>query len=163
MAETIARANGWLSGVVWGPAGLLLLALTGAWLTMRTGFFQFVRLRHWLGCTLGAIFTDRAITAHTGRDEGAISQFQSMCTALAATIGTGNIVGVATAILSGGPGAVFWMWVMALLGTMTAYAEELFTTWPRAWGPNPAAGLWAGGWRPSLPSFVCWRPSASGT
>lgn len=142
MAETIARANGWLSGVVWGPAGLLLLALTGAWLTMRTGFFQFVRLRHWLGCTLGAIFTDRAITAHTGRDEGAISQFQSMCTALAATIGTGNIVGVATAILSGGPGAVFWMWVMALLGTMTAYAEELLGIYYRR---RDAKGQWIGG------------------
>ena len=142
MAESIARANGWLSGVVWGPAGLLLLALTGAWLTMRTGFFQFVRLRHWLGCTLGAIFTDRAITAHTGRDEGAISQFQSMCTALAATIGTGNIVGVATAILSGGPGAVFWMWVMALLGTMTAYAEELLGIYYRR---RDAKGQWIGG------------------
>ena len=75
--------------------------------------------------SIGAIFTNRDITAHTEKDDKAISQFQSLCTALAATIGTGNIVGVATAILSGGPGAIFWMWAMAILGMMTNYSENV--------------------------------------
>ena len=72
----------------------------------------------------------------------AISQFQSLCTALAATIGTGNIVGVAAAILAGGPGAVFWMWVMALLGMMTSYAENVLGICYRR---RDAAGRWCGG------------------
>ena len=144
MTELISRANAAVNGVVWGLPGLGLLALAGAWLTLRTGFFQFVRLRHWLGCTLGAIFTDRSVTAHgpaEGQD-GAVSQFQSLCMALAATIGTGNIVGVAAAILSGGPGAVFWMWVMALLGAMTSFAENVLGVFYRRRTP---AGEWTGG------------------
>ena len=90
--------------------------------------------------TIGAIFLDRNVTAHT--DDEAISQFQSLCTALAATIGTGNIVGVAAAILAGGPGAVFWMWVMALLGMMTSYAENVLGICYRR---RDAAGRWCGG------------------
>ena len=71
-----------------------------------------------------------------------ISQFQSLCTALASTIGTGNLVGVATAVLSGGAGAVFWMWVMALLGMMTSYAENVLGIYYRRKDP---AGGWRGG------------------
>lgn len=105
-----------LNGIVWGPMGLGLLFGTGLLLTVRTGGFQLRRWGYWMRHTFGAILTDRSVTAHTAREEQAISQFQSLCTALASTIGTGNLVGVATAILSGGAGAVFWMWVMALLG-----------------------------------------------
>ncbi|MFR9067695.1 MAG: alanine:cation symporter family protein [Faecalibacterium prausnitzii] len=76
------------------------------------------------------------------REEQAISQFQSLCTALASTIGTGNLVGVSTAILSGGAGAVFWMWVMALLGMMTSYAENVLGIYYRRKDP---AGGWRGG------------------
>ena len=72
----------------------------------------------------------------------AISQFQSMCTALAGTIGTGNIVGVATAIVSGGPGAIFWMWVMALLGMMTSFAENVLGVYYRR---KNEKGEWNGG------------------
>ena len=102
-----------LNGIVWGPMGLGLLFGTGLLLTVRTGGFQLRRWGYWMRHTLGAILTDRSVTAHTAREEQAISQFQSLCTALASTIGTGNLVGVATAILSGGAGAVFWMWVPA--------------------------------------------------
>ena len=118
MWESLARVNAVVGGVVWGPVGLALLFGTGCLLTVRTGFFQLRYFGYWMRHTIGAIFLDRNVTAHT--DDEAISQFQSLCTALAATIGTGNIVGVAAAILAGGPGAVFWMRVMALLGMMTS-------------------------------------------
>ena len=75
-----------------GPFGLALLFCTGLWLSIRTGFFQFRRMGYWLRHTIGAIFTNKDVTAHTSKEDMAISQFQSMCTALAGTIGTGNIV-----------------------------------------------------------------------
>ena len=140
MWENLARVNAVVSGVVWGPVGLALLFGTGCLLTVRTGFFQLRYFGYWMRHTIGAIFLDRNVTAHT--DDEAISQFQSLCTALAATIGTGNIVGVAAAILAGGPGAVFWMWVMALLGMMTSYAENVLGICYRR---RDAAGKWCGG------------------
>ena len=140
MWESLARVNAVVSGVVWGPVGLALLFGTGCLLTVRTGFFQLRYFGYWMRHTIGAIFLDRNVTAHT--DDEAISQFQSLCTALAATIGTGNIVGVAAAILAGGPGAVFWMWVMALLGMMTSYAENVLGICYRR---RDAAGRWCGG------------------
>ena len=124
MVDIVTRVNNVVNGFVWGPFGLALLLCTGLWLSVRTGFFQFRRMGYWLKHTIGAIFTNKDVTAHTSKEDMAISQFQSMCTALAGTIGTGNIVGVATAIVSGGPGAIFWMWVMALLGMMTSFAEN---------------------------------------
>ena len=142
MLETIIAVNGAVNGVVWGPLGLALLFGAGVMLSVRTGFFQLVHFRYWMRQTIGAIFTDRSVTAHTGTDDQAISQFQSLCTALAATIGTGNIVGVATAILSGGPGAVFWMWVMALLGMMTSFSENVLGIFYRH---KNEEGAWQGG------------------
>ena len=142
MWESLARVNAVVGGVVWGPVGLTLLFGTGCLLTVRTGFFQFGHFRYWLRNTIGAIFTDRDITAHTEKNDKAISQFQSLCTALAATIGTGNIVGVATAILSGGPGAIFWMWAMAILGMMTNYSENVLGIFYRR---KNADGEWSGG------------------
>ena len=140
MWESLARVNAVVGGVVWGPVGLALLFGTGCLLTVRTGFFQLRYFGYWMRHTIGAIFLDRNVTAHT--DDEAISQFQSLCTALAATIGTGNIVGVAAAILAGGPGAVFWLWVMALLGMMTSYAENVLGICYRR---RDAAGRWCGG------------------
>ena len=96
MWESLARVNAVVGGVVWGPVGLTLLFGTGCLLTVRTGFFQLRYFGYWMRHTIGAIFLDRNVTAHT--DDEAISQFQSLCTALAATIGTGNIVGVAAAL-----------------------------------------------------------------
>ena len=97
---------------------------------------------YWLRHTIGAIFTNKDVTAHTSKEDMAISQFQSMCTALAGTIGTGNIVGVATAIVSGGPGAIFWMWVMALLGMMTSFSENVLGVYYRR---KNEKGEWSGG------------------
>ena len=142
MPEGFLRGIEAVNGIVWGPLGLGLLFGTGLLLTVRTGGFQLRRWGYWMRHTLGAILTDRSVTAHTAREEQAISQFQSLCTALASTIGTGNLVGVATAILSGGAGAVFWMWVMALLGMMTSYAENVLGIYYRRKDP---AGGWRGG------------------
>ena len=104
MPEGFMRGIEVVNGIVWGPMGLGLLFGTGLLLTVRTGGFQLRRWGYWMQHTLGAILTDQSVTAHTAREEQAISQFQSLCTALASTIGTGNLVGVATAILSGGAG-----------------------------------------------------------
>ena len=142
MPERFMRGIEALNGIVWGPMGLGLLFGTGLLLTVRTGGFQLRRWGYWMRHTLGAILTDRSVTAHTAREEQAISQFQSLCTALASTIGTGNLVGVSTAILSGGAGAVFWMWVMALLGMMTSFAENVLGVYYRR---KNEKGEWSGG------------------
>ncbi len=142
MMDWIANVNGVVNGVVWGPFGLALLFCTGLWITLRTGFFQVRRIGYWMKHTVGAIFTNKDVTAHTDKEDKAISQFQSVCTALAGTIGTGNIVGVATAIISGGPGAIFWMWVMAVLGMMTSFAENVLGVYYRRKNDK---GEWSGG------------------
>ena len=115
--EGLLRFNEWLSGVVWGWPMLLLLTLAGVTFTLRTRFVQLRRFGDMLRLTLGA-FTRRKNTA-----PGEVSPLQAMTTALAATVGTGNIAGVAGAIALGGPGAVFWMWVSAFLGMATKYVE----------------------------------------
>ncbi|WP_303977391.1 alanine:cation symporter family protein, partial [Streptococcus danieliae] len=99
---------------VWGPPLLILLVGTGIFLSFRLGLLQVLQLPH----ALKLIFK-----ADDKEGEGDISSFAALSTALAATIGTGNIVGVATAIKMGGPGALFWMWVAAFFGMATKYAE----------------------------------------
>ena len=108
---------GKISGWVWGPPLLILLVGTGIYLTFRIGFLQ-MRL---LPYSLKLAFTKK----QDKRSEGDISHFQALMTALAATVGTGNIAGVATAIFTGGPGAVFWMWITAFFGMATKYAEAV--------------------------------------
>lgn len=107
---------GWLDNVVWGPLMLILIVGTGLFLTVRLKF------RPWrnLGYALKSIFAKKDDTK-----SGDISPFQSLMTALSATVGVGNIAGVATAIAAGGPGALFWMWLTAVVGLSTKYAESL--------------------------------------
>ena len=78
MVEMITQVNNAVNGVVWGPFGLALLFCTGFWMSARTGFFQFRKMGYWLRHTIGAIFTNKDITAHTSKEDMAISQFQSM-------------------------------------------------------------------------------------
>lgn len=104
-----------IDGFVWGPPLLILLVGTGIWLTIRLGLLQVFRLP----LALKLIFSSK------NDGSGDVSSFAALCTALAATVGTGNIVGVATAIKAGGPGALFWMWVAAFFGMATKYAEAL--------------------------------------
>ncbi len=142
MLEAITKVNNAINGVVWGTFGISLLLLAGVVMTAVNKGFQFSHFAHWIKQTIGAIFKDKHVTAHTEKENKAISQFQSLCTAMAATIGTGNIVGVATAIISGGPGAIFWMWIMALFGMMTNYSENVLGIFYRRKGEN---GEWHGG------------------
>ena len=123
MIETITRINSAINNVVWGWPALILLGFVGILMTCLTKFFQLSHIGHWMKNTIGAIFKDKHVTGHT--KDRTISQFQSLCTALAATVGTGNIVGVAGAIAVGGPGAVFWMWLIAFFGMMTNYSENV--------------------------------------
>jgi AGCS family alanine or glycine:cation symporter len=105
-----------LNGYVWGGPMIVLLVGTGVLLTVLTGAVQFRRLGAALVEVLGHVFSGR-------RGEGTVSPFQAVATALASTVGVGNIAGVATAIALGGPGALFWLWISGLLGMCTKYAE----------------------------------------
>lgn len=140
MLDTIAQVNGVLNNIVWGWPALILLAFVGVLTTCLTKFFQVSHFGHWMKQTIGAIFRDSKVTSHT--EDRSISQFQSLCTALAATVGTGNIVGVAGAILVGGPGAVFWMWLIAFFGMMTNYSENVLGIYYRR---KNEQGEWCGG------------------
>ena len=113
---------------------LVCFLAAGLYFSVRTGWFQFRRMGLWLRKTWGEL-----VRPDTGdENRSGISQRQSICTALAATVGTGNIVGVATAIVAGGPGAVFWMWISAFLGMMTGFAEKVLGILYRRRGENGA-------------------------
>jgi AGCS family alanine or glycine:cation symporter len=116
MLDTLTAWNSWLNGYVWGLPTIVLLVGTGLVLTLLTGLIQFRRLGFALVEVLGKV-TQR------GTGEGSVSPFQAVATALASTVGVGNIAGVATAISLGGPGALFWLWVSGALGMCTKYAE----------------------------------------
>ncbi|NAP01064.1 amino acid carrier protein [Halomonas sp. MG34] len=107
-----------ISDIVWGPPMLILIVGAGLYLTLRLGFLQFRTLPYALKLAFSPARQDK-------KSKGDISHYQALTTAMAATIGTGNIVGVATAVVLGGPGAVLWMWVTALLGMATKYSEAI--------------------------------------
>lgn len=109
--HTVVRVNDAVNGFAWGTFGMILLLGTGLVCTVITGFFQITYIRHWWSRTFGIINGEGRII----HSAGALSQFRVFCTSLCATIGTGNIAGVSTAICTGGSGAVFWMWIAAYL------------------------------------------------
>jgi len=137
----VAEINGEINSFIWGVPGLLLLLGTGVLMTLCTKVFQISHIGHWFKETIGSLF--RKNSASTKKtDRKSISQFQALCTALAATVGTGNIAGVAAAIVIGGPGAVFWMWMAAFLGMMTNYSENVLGIYFRRRNKD---GEWSGG------------------
>jgi len=138
--QTIESINGEINSVVWGAFGLLLLVGTGIIITVMTKFFQVTHIGLWFKKTIGRLFKQDVIK-HS-KEAGSISPFQALCTALAATVGTGNIAGVASAICIGGAGAVFWMWVAAFFGMMTNYSENVLGIYYRRKNEN---GEWSGG------------------
>lgn len=140
--NTIANINSAINGVVWGIPMLILIIGTGIYMTIGMKFFQITRIKHWMNETFLAIFKKKHVTAHTGKEESSISQFQALSTALAATIGVGNIAGVAGAIITGGAGSVFWMWLSALFGMMTNYSENVLGIFYRR---KNAKDEWSGG------------------
>ncbi len=131
--------NSAISSFVWGPPMLVVFLGTGLFLSAKTGFFQIFGVRQWIGTTVVDAFKSRKKNKNT---KDGVSQFGALTSALAACLGTGNIVGVATAITSGGPGAVFWMWVSAVLGMMTCCCENILGIKYRVRNPS---GRWAGG------------------
>ncbi len=140
MLDKIAEINGSINGVVWGIFGLVLLIGTGIIVTLSTKVFQVSHLGHWWKETIGSLFK-KDVIGHR-KEKGTISPFQALCTALAATVGTGNIAGVAAAICVGGAGAVFWMWVAAFFGMMTNFAENALGIYFRR---KNSEGEWSGG------------------
>lgn len=140
MMQTISEFNGKINSFIWGPFMCTLFVLVGVYFSVRTGFFQIFKARYWWNNTVKAIFTNKSVTK--SNDKKSISQFQALTTALAATMGTGNIAGVSTAIVAGGPGAVFWMWVSAFFGMMTKYAEVVLSMKYRC---KNEKGDWIGG------------------
>ena len=136
MLQTIEAINSVVNNFVWGIPAMICIIGVGLWLSIRTGFIQIRKFGYAMKSTIGRIFTKKKA------DDGAVTPFQAVCTALAATVGTGNIAGVAGAIAIGGPGAVFWMWCSALLGMCTKFSEVTLAVHFRQ---RNEQGDWVGG------------------
>lgn len=136
MLNIISEINSTINGFVWGIPMMVLILGVGVYLSIRCGFPQFRHFVHIMKNTLGKAFEK------TEKKQGAVSPFKAMCTALAASIGTGNIAGVSGAIAIGGPGAIFWMWISALLGMCTKFAE---VTLAIKYRERNEKGDWVGG------------------
>ena len=116
--DKVEAVNGAINSFAWGPIMLVLLVGTGIYITIRIGFLQVGKFGYIMRNTIGSLFKKKS------KDHGKnLSPFQAVSTALAGTVGTGNIAGVTGAIFVGGPGAVFWMWISAFFGMCTKYAE----------------------------------------
>ena len=136
--ELISEINGAVNDVVWGPIMLTLLIGAGLFLSIKTKFIQFKKFGYMMKNTILGMFSKN----QHQKDESGVSPFQAVATAMAGTIGTGSIAGLATAIVSGGPGAVFWMWISALLGMVTKYSEIVLSLKYREKNED---GNWVGG------------------
>lgn len=136
MLETFIRIHNAVNGFVWGVPAIGMILGVGLYLTLRTRAVQLRRFPEAMRETIGRIFEKRTAK------EGSVTPFQAVCTALAATVGVGNIAGVAGAVALGGPGAVFWIWVSALLGMCTKFAEVTLAVRFRE---RNAQGDWVGG------------------
>ena len=136
MVDFITNINSTINGFVWGLPMMVLILGVGVYLSIRCGFPQFRHFLHIMKNTLGKALEKKE------KSDGAVSPFKAMCTALAASIGTGNIAGVSGAIAIGGPGAIFWMWVSALLGMCTKFSE---VTLALKYRERNQKGDWVGG------------------
>lgn len=125
MLSTIETINQVVNDFIWGVPAMVCIIGVGFYLSCRTGFLQIRKFSYAIQTTIGRMFRKR------NASDGALTPFQAVCTALAATVGTGNIAGVAGAIAIGGPGAVFWMWVSAVLGMCTKFAEVTLAVYYR--------------------------------
>ena len=136
MIETITAVNQAVNPFIWGVPAMVCIIGVGLFLSVRTGFLQIRKFPYAIKITIGRMFRKKDAS------DGAMTPFQAVCTALAGTVGTGNIAGVAGAIAIGGPGAVFWMWCSALLGMCTKFAEVTLAVHYRE---RSEAGEWVGG------------------
>ena len=136
MLEVVKSVNGVVNGFIWGIPAMICIIGIGLYLSIGTGFIQIRRFIYAIKHTLGKVFDKKEA------ESGAMTPFQAVCTALAGTVGTGNIAGVAGAIAIGGPGAVFWMWISALLGMCTKFSEVVLAVHFRE---RNEKGDWVGG------------------
>ena len=136
--EIISKVNEAINGVVWGPVMLTLLIGAGLFLSIKTGFLQFSKFGYMMKKTLLSLFSKN----QHHKDSSGVSPFQAVATAMAGTIGTGSIAGLATAIVSGGPGALFWWCISALLGMIPKYFEIVLSLNYREKNED---GRWVGG------------------
>ena len=136
MLEYIKNINSVVNGFVWGVPAMVCIIGVGLYLSIRTGFIQIRKFGYSMRSTVGRIFEKKTAA------EGSITPFQAVCTALAATVGTGNIVGTSQAIALGGYGAVFWLWLAALLGMVVKYSEVVLSINYRE---RDEKGDWVGG------------------
>ena len=136
MIEIITRVNQVVNNFIWGLPAMVCILGVGLLLSVRTNFLQIRKFPYAIKTTLGRVFKRKDAS------DGTMTPFQAVCTALAGTVGTGNIAGVAGAIAIGGPGAVFWMWCSALLGMCTKFAEVTLAVHYRE---RSDAGEWVGG------------------
>lgn len=135
MLELIKNINGAVNNFIWGVPAMICIIGVGLYLSIGTRFIQIRKFPYAIKTTIGRIFSKK------DSSDGTMTPFQAVCTALAATVGTGNIAGVAGAIAIGGPGAVFWMWVSAFLGMCTKFSE---VTLPSiSVKETPTAIMWA--------------------
>ena len=140
--DQLVKINGVVYDFVWGKIGVILLLGAGIVLTFSTKFFQLTHIKHWFEKTIGSLFVEDKSKNESEDKKGTVSPFQALCTALGATIGTGNVAGVSAAIVLGGPGAVFWMWVSAFFGMITKFAEITLGLYFRRKNKD---GEWSGG------------------
>nr|MBQ8253395.1 sodium:alanine symporter family protein [Lachnospiraceae bacterium]MBQ8253825.1 sodium:alanine symporter family protein [Lachnospiraceae bacterium] len=136
MLQTIEAVNAVINKFIWGIPAIICIIGVGLYLSIRTGFIQIHKFPLAMKQTIGKVFEKKEAT------HGALTPFQAVCTALSATVGTGNIAGVAGAIAIGGPGAVFWMWISAFLGMCTKFSEVLLAVHYRE---RNERGEWVGG------------------
>ncbi len=125
MLDVISKISGQVNTLVWGVPMLMLLIGTGIFMSIRLGFLQFRKFGYIMKSTVGRLFSKRE------SQDGSLTPLQALTTALAGTVGTGNIAGVAGAIALGGPGSIFWMWVAAIFGMCTKYSEILLSVYYR--------------------------------
>ena len=135
--QKIMDINSAINGFVWGPVMLIFIVAVGIYFTVRLKGFQVSKIKLWIKYTIGLLFKGKKKSV-----AGAVTPFQAFTTAMAATAGTGNLVGVSTALIAGGPGAVLWMWISGFFGMMTKYAEILLAVKYRK---RNAEGDWVGG------------------
>lgn len=136
--DVITRVNSAINGVVWGWPVIILILGTGLLLSIRTGFLQVRKFGDSLNSTI--VPTVKSIGRKKSSQGNGVSQFEAFATAISGTVGTGNIIGVTAAIITGGPGAVLWMWISAFFGMVTNYAENVLGLYYRKKGKNGFSG-----------------------
>ena len=122
--EAVTKVNDWVNGVVWGLPMIIMILGTGILLTVRTRVLQVRKFGESMSSTIVPAVKYMK-KSKKGRDKKAVSQFEAFSAAISGTVGTGNIIGVTSAILTGGPGAVLWMWISAFFGMVTNYSENV--------------------------------------